>query len=159
MQITLLRGSTLRSSACTRRGFIGVLSSRPAAAMRSARSRLRCAIASRCSRLRGQPDLDGIVAPDLLRVDLDLHDRHVGRNDAVIVERGELGEPRACGENQVRALQQRLRLGRARAPDRPHHQRVAGRDRVVARIRGHHPGREHPGELQEFTLCTRIAHA
>ena len=158
-----------------------MLSSRSVAASLAPRSAFLCATAARCSRLRGQsglasaqrgdqraqrlprvanqPDLDRIVAPDFLRVDLDLHDRHVGRNDAVVVEGAELGQPRARGEDEIRALQHRLGLGRARAPDRTHDERVLGRNHVVARIRGHHAGREHPGEFQQFVPRARIAHA
>src|SRR5439155_6354152 len=79
-----------------------------------------------------------IVAADVAALDVDLDDRGLGPQVAVVELRGELSEPRADGDHQVGPAAGGGRLGRSRATKRTEVQGVRVGYRVVSPVRGDH---------------------
>ena len=155
-------GSTRRSSAYTRCGLSGCASSsaspsrRACRCARSASASCRHAASAQAAPSRPSAsqerltrlariglDADGhrIVATDVTALDVDLDDRRLRADVAIVEVRGELRQARADGQEHVGPPARRRGFGRAGATERADVERVRVRHGVVAPVGGDHRDR------------------
>ncbi len=105
------------------------------------------------ARVRGDAELDRVIAAERERIDVDLHDARRGRDDLVTQARRVEAEPRAEGEYQVRLAQE---AGRHRVAARA---RAACVERMVHRRDVGMPGGIGDGKLELFGELQQSASA
>jgi hypothetical protein len=96
---------------------------------------------ARFPRVRLDAESDRIVAADVAALDVDLQDRRVRPEVAIVEVRGELGEPRAQGEHQIGPPAGGRRLRSPGAAQWSDVERVRVGDGVVASVGGDHRDR------------------